>query len=168
MKEADLGPLANIGKQEILDRLAHFREAMAVLEEQMREAAKEFPQVEALLSIRGIGLYTALVIVAELGEPGRFKNRREVGAYAGLTPRVRQSGSTERRGHISRQGPSLLRWVLVQAAMMAHKHDPPLQNFYQRVRKRSSAKIARVALARKLAIISWVRLRHWEQERRAA
>ncbi len=86
-------------------------------------------------------------------------------AYTGLTTRVHQSGDHCYRGSITRQGSPWLRWVLVEAAMKVVRRDDALRNFYTRVRKRSSAKIARVATARKLAEICWKRLRRWQRER---
>jgi transposase len=124
---------------------------------------KAFPQTEVLTTIHGIGLYSALLIVAELGEVERFRTAKQVGAYAGLTSRVHQSGGHCYRGSITRQGSPWLRWILVEAAMKAIQDDAALKNFYTRLRKRSSAKIARVATARKLAEICWKRLRRWQR-----
>jgi len=112
----------------------------------------------------GIGLFSAPLIVAELGEVERFRTAKQVGAYSGLTSRVHQSGAHCHRGSISRQGSPWLRWILVEAAMKTIREDAALKNFYTRVRKRSSAKIARVAAARKLAEICWKRLRRWQRE----
>lgn len=117
-----------------------------------------------LADIHGIGLYSALLIIAELGEVERFRRAKQVGAYTGLTSRVHQSGGHCYQGSITRQGSARLRWVLVQAAMKAVREDPALRNFYNRIRKRSGAKIARVAAARKLAEICWKRLRRWHHE----
>jgi transposase len=103
------------------------------------------------------------LIVAELGDPERFRSAKQVGAYSGLTARVYQSGDHAYHGHITRQGSPWLRWALVQIAIRAVRGDSALENFYLRVRKRSSAKIARVAVARKLAEISWRRLRRWHR-----
>ena len=61
-----------------------------------------------------------------------------------------------------------MRWILVEAAMKATREDPPLKNFYQRIRKRSGTKIARVAVARKLAEICWKRLVAWQKQPAAA
>jgi len=102
------------------------------------------------------------------GEPERFRNGRQVGAYAGLTARVHQSGKTEHRGSVSKQGSRWLRWILVQAAIKLVRHDERLGNFYTRVRKRRGRNVARVAVARKLAGICWVRLRRWQREQAAA
>ena len=113
--------------------------------------------------MHGIGLFSALLIVAEIGEPERFTDGRKVGAYAGLTARVSQSGESCHHGHITHQGSPWLRWILVEAAMRLVRKDRKLNNFHTRIRKRSSAKIARVAVARKLAGICWVRLKNWRR-----
>ena len=102
-----------------------------------------------------------MVIIAEFGDVLRFRTAKQAAAYTGLTTRVEQSGNHCYTGHITKQGPSWLRWVLVEAAMKVIQEDLPLANFYARIRKRSSAKIARVATARKLAEICWKRLRRW-------
>ena len=162
--EQDFGPIENLVRDELLARLAHYRRQMAILDEHIAPAATNLPQAEALTNIYGIGLFSALVIVAELGEVERFRSAKQVGAYAGLTARVHQSGGHCYHGSITRQGSPWLRWILVQAAMKVVREDAALRNFYARVRKRSSAKIARVATARKLAEICWKRLRRWQRE----
>jgi transposase len=160
----DLDPVDTLTRDELLARLGHYDAALAAQDRLLDELAGHFPQAEALTCLFGIGRYSALLIVAEIGEPGRFKDGRKVGAYAGLTARVHQSGSHCYRGSITRQGSPWLRWILVEAAIKAIRHDAALKNFYTRVRKRSSAKIARVAVARKLAEICWKRLRRWQRE----
>jgi transposase len=163
-RKQDFGPMENLVRDELLARLEHYRRQLAIWEVHISEVRAAFPQVEALLDIYGIGTYTALMIVGELGEVERFATAKQVGAYAGLTARVHQSGGHCYRGSITRQGSPWLRWVLVEAAMKVVHEDVALKNFYTRVRKRSSAKIARVATARKLAEICWKRLRHWHRE----
>ena len=112
--------------------------------------------LQALTDIHGIGWYSALLIVAELGEVERFRAAKQLGAYAGLTARVHQLGAHCYQGSIMRQGSPWLRWVLVEAAMKTTRQDPALKNFYQRVRKRASAKIARVHGG-----FLWLFLRFW-------
>ena len=85
-----------------------------------------------------------MLIIAELGEVERFTDARQVGAYAGLTARVTQSGEHTYTGHITRQGSPCFRWVLVQAAMKVVRKDRKLAAMYQRIRKWSSRHIARV------------------------
>jgi transposase len=164
-RQQDFGPIENLIRDEQLLRLEHYRKQLAILEERVLALRETFPQVETLMEIGGIGLSSALVIVGGPGGGERFRTAREVGAYAGLTSRVHQSGGHCYRGSIKRQGSPWLRWILVEAAMKAVSDDAGLKNFYQRIRKRSSAKIARVAAARKLAEICWKRLRRWHRQR---
>jgi transposase len=145
----------------MLLRLEHYRRQLAVIDARLEELRAQVPQVEALLTIHGVGLYTALLVIGELGEVERFRTARQVGSYAGLTARVRQSGDHCYRGAITREGSPWLRWILVEAAIQAIRKDLALKNFYQRIRKRSGAKKARVAVARKLAEICWKRLIAW-------
>ncbi len=167
LRTLELGVGANLTRDELVLRLEHYERETAKLDAGLGQLAREFPEVEALTELYGIGLYSALFIVAELGEVDRFTVDRQVGAYAGLTARVHQSGGHDYHGHITRQGSPWLRWVLVQAAMKVIRADDALRNFYTRVRKRSSKHIARVAVARKLAGICWIRLRQWHREHAA-
>ena len=160
----NFGLVGNMLRDELLARLKHYDRQIAVFDEHLARCRPDFPQVEALADIHGIGLYSALLIVAELGEVERFRVAKQVGAYTGLTSRVHQSGGHCYQGSITRQGSPWLRWILVEAAMKTIRQDAALKNFYTRVRKRSSAKIARVAAARKLAEICWKRLRRWQRE----
>jgi transposase len=160
----EFGPVEGLVRDELLERFRHFARQIALFDQRLEERQPAFPQVEALADIRGIGLYSALLIVAEIGEVERFHTAKQVGAYTGLTSRVHQSGGHCYQGSITRQGSAWLRWVLVQAAMKAVQKDVALKNFYSRIRKRSGAKIARVAAARKLAEICWKRLRWWHRE----
>ena len=160
---ANLGPAANRVKGELLRRLEHFENELQLMTVELEQAAAYYPEVEALLDIHGFGLFSALVVIAEIGEPWRFPSGDKVAAYTGLTARVNQSGGHSYQGHITRQGSNMLRWILVQVSMHVTRRDAKLNSFYQRIRKRSSAKIARVAVARKLAVIAWVRLRNWHR-----
>jgi len=173
----DLGLSGNLARDELVRRLEHYGRSfdpealdgeIATFDAHLEAVASEFPEAEALEVLHGIGRYSALLVVAEIGEPERFRNGRQVGAYAGLTARVHQSGGHEHRGGISKQGSRWLRWILVQAAMKLVRRDERLANFYQRVCKRRGRNVARVAVARKLAGICWVRLRRWQREQAAA
>jgi transposase len=134
------------------------------LDERLEERRPEYPEVGALIGMSGIGLYSALMVIGEFGDESRFHNAKQAAAHTGLTTRVFQSGDRCRHGHISRQGSGWLRWILLEAAMKFVREDVPLANFYERIRKRSSAKISRVAAARKLAEICWKRLLRWHRE----
>lgn len=163
LRQVQLGDGTDLVKEELLERIQHFQSQLKHWDDELGKLHEVFPQADALLDIYGVGLYSALLIVGEIGEPWRFGNAKQVGTYAGLTARVNQSGDRCRHGSISRQGSAWLRWVLVQIAMRVVRRDQRLRNFYTRVRKRSSSKKARVGVARKLAGICWVRLMRWHR-----
>ena len=163
----DFGSVGNAARDEIYLRIVHYHKELTKMDRAIEAVAPSFPEVEVLLPIRGIGLYTALLIVAEIGEPGRFQNGRQVGAYAGLTAQVNQSGGHCYYGHITKQGSKWLRWCLGQVAMKVLPDDPALKRFYTRIRKRSNWRVARTAVARKLAGICWQRLNCWHNEHAA-
>ncbi len=160
----DFGPVENIVRDELLARLEHYGKHLTLINARLEEIRDDFPELESLLDIYGIGVYTGLVIIAELGEVERFRTAKQVGAYAGLTCRVHQSGGHCYHGSITHQGSPWLRCVLVEAVINVVRRDVALKNFHTRIRKRSSRNIARVATARKLSEICWKRLLRWQRE----
>lgn len=163
-RRQEFGGIDDQVRDELLARLGHYRKEIQAVDERLAVLQDQFPQVECLIDIHGIGLYSALVIIGELGEVERFRSARQVGAYAGLTSKVLQSGSHCYYGKITRQGSPWLRWTLVEITLHAVRRDDGLRNFYQRLRKRAGSNKARVATARKLAEICWKRLRRWHRE----
>jgi transposase len=119
------------------------------------------PRVQRLTTIPGIGPFIAIVLVLELGDIHRFASAKRVASYVGLTPRVRGSAGRVRAGHITKEGNRLLRWVLVLAATQAVRKPGPLRTWFHAVKKRRGKKVARVALARRLAEIVF---HVWHQE----
>jgi transposase len=119
------------------------------------------PRVQRLMTIPGIGPFIAIVLVLELGDIHRFATAKRVASYVGLTPRVRGSAGRVRAGHITKEGNRLLRWVLVLAATQAVRRPGPLRAWFHAVKKRRGKKVARVALARRLAEIVF---HVWPQE----
>src|SRR5206468_1778690 len=97
----------------------------------------------------GVGPFTALVLLAEIGDITRFGSARKLAAWAGLTPTVRGSDRTVRHGHISKQGSVWVRWILCEAAQTA-KRSPQFAASYQAIARRRGKKIATTAIARKL------------------
>jgi transposase len=161
--QQEFGSMDNVVRDELLLRLKHYQHQLDIFDRHLEQLRSEFPQVQAITDIRGIGLYTALLVIGELGEVHRFRTARQVGSYTGLTSRVRQSGDHCYHGRITREGSAWLRWILVEAAIKVVREDERLKSFYQRIRKRSGVKIARVAVARKLAEICWKRLVQWQR-----
>jgi transposase len=119
------------------------------LDAEVRQLAKADPRVTVLTQLPGVGPFTALVLLAEIGDITRFGSARKLASWAGLTPTVRGSDRTVRHGHISKQGPTWARWVLCQAAQTARRH-PDFAPGYQAIAKRRGSKIATTAIARKL------------------
>jgi transposase len=124
------------------------------LDWEVRQRAKTDPRVKVLTTLPGVGLFTALVILAEAGDITRFGSARKLAAWAGLTPTVRGSDRTVRHGHISKQGSAWLRWVLCEAAQTAKRH-PDFAASYAAIAARRGKKIATTAIARKLLTRAW-------------
>jgi transposase len=107
-----------------------------------------------LRTLPGVGEFTALVMVAEIGDITRFPNARKLASWAGLTPTVRGSDLKVRHGHISKQGSVWLRWALNQAAQTA-KRSPDFAASYTALAQKRGKKIATIAIARKLVTRAW-------------
>jgi transposase len=116
--------------------------------------AKADPQVKVLRTLPGVGEFTALVMVAEIGDISRFGSARKLASWAGLTPTVRGSDLHVRHGHISKQGSVWLRWAMNQAAQTA-KRSPEFAASYAAIAGRRGKKIATIAIARKLLTRAW-------------
>jgi transposase len=126
------------------------------------QRAKADDRVDVLCQIRGVGPYTAMLIIAEVGEIARFPDARHLCAWAGLTPTVRSSDGKARLGHISRQGSPALRWALVEAAQKCTTGGGPLREQFERITKRRGRKVAKVAVARQILTLSYYGLRDGE------
>jgi transposase len=121
---------------------------------ELRQHAKADPRVKTLTTLPGVGQFTALVMLAEIGDISRFPNARKLASWAGLTPTVRGSDLTVRHGHISKQGSAWLRWVMNQAAQTA-KRSPEFSATYAAIAQRRGKKIATIAISRKLLTRAW-------------
>jgi transposase len=117
---------------------------------QLREKANQDERVRWLQTIPGIGEVSAMMLLAEIGDLGRFRDPAALCSYAGLVPRLRESAGKAARGGITRQGSPWLRWIMVEAAQVATRCSPAARRYYQRLLRRKHKHVARVALARKL------------------
>jgi len=124
------------------------------LDWEIRQRARSDPRVKVLTELPGVGPFTALVILAEVGDISRFASARKLASWAGLTPTVRGSDRVAHYGHISKEGSVWLRWVLCEAAQTA-KRSPQFTATFQRIAKRRGKKIATTAVARKLLTRAW-------------
>jgi len=118
-----------------------------------------------LMSIPGVGPVTAVSIWAEVGDFSRFSSPEKLCAFAGIVPTERSSGGVQRLGHITRAGSTILRYILVEAAMRVRNTEKStvLYEFYKTVKEKRGAMRARVALARKILSISWYMVKKGEQ-----
>jgi transposase len=146
-------------------------EEMEMFNQQIRRAEKELkrfsagnPAVELLMTIPGVGLRTAETVVAYLDDPHRFRRNKSVGAYLGLVPSQDQSGSANRLGHITREGPASVRRMLCEAAWQAIRRSPTTRRYFERIEQgnRDRKKIAVVATAHYLARVMLAMLRTGE------
>ena len=119
------------------------------LDREVHQRARSGPRVQVLTALPGVGPFTALVLLAEIGDITRFGSARKLASWAGLTPMVRGSDRTVRHGHISKQGSVWVRWILCEAAQTAKRH-PDFATSYQDIARRRGKKIATTAIARKL------------------
>lgn len=157
LSELPLSPAARQEMEQSLGLLDHLKDLIVEQNREIRRQAGLSPEARLLMSVPGVGFYTALLIVSEIGEIGRFPSARKLTSYAGLIPTTRSSGGHTYHGRITKQGSSWLRWAVIQATMHAVRRPGPLQRFYRRQERRKGSKIARVAAARKLLIqIYWV------------
>jgi transposase len=147
-----------------LEQLELFRAQLRTLRKALDKLGKSSPAVQLLTTIPGVGPRTAEVVVAYLDDPRRFKNAREVSAYAGLVPRQFQSGTIDRKGRITKRGPCYLRKILVECAWLMPRYNAWGARLVERIShgQKGRRKSAVVALARKLLVRCWAMLRKGE------
>lgn len=114
------------------------------------QALKDKALEEVYQSTVGVGPISGRVLANELGDMQHFKNERQLFSYIGFTPSEHSSGEHTRQGHITKQGKSILRKILVQAAWTAVRYDKELRAVFERIGKKAGAKRAIIGVARRL------------------
>jgi transposase len=158
-----LGVSTRVALRSLVRQLNFLEEEQGGLDESLHQlagSARYAAAVEEMGSLCGVGVLTALVFLTELGDLGRFANRRQLAAYLGLAPRSFESGEiNDRKGHITRQGSSRVRKVLCQATWARVRCEPEEKRAYERIvaRNPKKKKIAVVASMRRLAVRMWHR-----------
>lgn len=139
---------------------------LEAVEAKIAERAAEDEQVKLLESVPGLGHYSAVAIASRIGNIERFKRPASLANYFGLTPGCRNSGeATQRLGSITKQGSKMVRYLLNQAVIKVLRFDGAMRTWFKRIKKRRGAKIARVAVMRRLATILWHMLKKKEKYR---
>lgn len=152
-------------RQELLQLLDGFDRKIEQLTAAIEQEAEHWPEVQCLRSHPGVGPLTALAYVLVLGTPDRFHSGKQVGSYLGLIPCEDSSAERWRLGHITKQGNALLRYLLGQAALCAARGDKEWRQQYVHLTMRRNHAIAKVAMARKLAVrLFWMWRRGWNYE----
>jgi transposase len=128
---------------------------VAPLERELRQAASDDARVVLLKSISGVGDLLGLTLASEIGDVTRFSTPRKLIGYAGLAPRVHQSGGRAHTGALSKAGSRTLRWAAVEAAHAAWRPSNPWHRLYTDISKRAGKNPAKSAVARKILIACW-------------
>ena len=149
-------------RQDLLDLLDQLTPKIQALSRALEDVVEKRPVTRQLMTHPGVGPLTALAFELVIGTPERFPCGKQVASYVGLVPSEESSGDRRRLGHISKQGSALLRFLLVEAAQVTVRSQPEWRSTFFHLAMRRGRKIAKVAMARKLAVhLYWM----WRQGR---
>jgi transposase len=165
LESLPLPPWTSRRRQELLELLDQFDPRIDELSVAIEHEAERWPEVQRLQTHPGVGPITALAFVLVLGSADRFRCGKQVASYLGLIPCEDSSADRWRLGHISKQGNALLRYLLGQAAQSAARCDEQWRHQYAHLTMRRNRAIAKVAMARKLAVrLFWMWRRQWDYQ----
>jgi transposase len=160
-----LAPWASRRRQDLLELLDRLNPTIAALSQAIEQEVEKCPEAQRLQTHPGVGPLTALAFVLIIGNPDRFQCGKQIASYLGLVPLEDSSGNRRRLGHITKQGNSLLRFLLVEAAQVTARSLPEWRSKYVHLTIRRGRKIAKVAMARKLAVrLYWMMRKEWDYE----
>ena len=160
-----LAPWASRRRRDLLELLDRLSPIIAELSQAIEQEAEKCPQAQRLMTHPGVGALTALAFVLIIGEAERFGCGKQVASYLGLVPLEESSGNRRRLGHITKQGSSMLRFLLVEAAQVTVRSVPEWRSKYLHLMMRRGRKTAKVAMARRLAIrLYWMWRQEWNYE----
>jgi transposase len=160
-----LAPWASRRRRDLLELLDRLSPMIAELSQAIEQEVEKCPQAQRLMTHPGVGALTALAFVLIIGEAERFRCGKQVASYLGLVPLEESSGNRRRLGHITKQGSSMLRFLLVEAAQVTVRSLPEWRSKYFHLMMRRGRKTAKVAMARRLAIrLYWMWRQEWNYE----
>ena len=160
-----LAPWASRRRRDLLEGLDRLNPTIVELSQAIEQEAEKCPEAQRLRTHPGVGSLTALAFVLIIGSAERFQCGKQIASYLGLVPSEDSSGDRRRLGHISKQGNALLRFLLVEAAQVTVRSLPEWRSKYFHLAMRRGRKIAKVAMARKLAIqLFWMMRKGWDYE----
>lgn len=137
------------------------------ISKELKKESEESEEARLLMTIPGVGYFSAMCIVASIADIDRFSNEEKLCSYAGLVPSTRQSGSIVKHGAITKQGDRYIRWTLIECVWQHMKwaDDTRLTRFYKRIKRRKGKKVAVVATARKMLVSMYYMLKRREEFR---
>jgi len=160
-----LAPWASRRGHDLLELLDRLNPTIGALSQAIEQEVEKCPEAQRLRTHPGVGPLTALAFVLIIGKPDRFQCGKQIASYLGLVPLEDSSGNRRRLGHITKQGNSLLRFLLVEAAQVTVRSLPEWRSKYVHLTMRRGRKIAKVAMARKLAVrLYWMMRKEWGYE----
>jgi len=160
-----LAPWASRRRQDLLELLDQLSPKIQELTRALEQEVEKRPAARRLMTHPGVGPLTALAFELIIGNPDRFGCGKQIASYVGLVPSEESSGDRRRLGHISKQGNSLLRFLLVEAAQATVRTDPDWRRQFLHLALRRERRIAKVAMARKLAVqLFWMWRKGWDYE----
>ena len=160
-----LAPWASRRRRELVELLDRLNPTIAELSQAVEQEAEKCPQAQRLMTHPGVGALTALGFVLIIGNAERFSCGKQVASYLGLVPLEESSGNRRRLGHITKQGSSIVRFLLVEAAQVTVRSLPEWRSKYHHLMMRRGRKTAKVAMARKLAVrLYWMWRKGWDYE----
>jgi transposase len=160
-----LAPWASQRRRDLLELLDRLDPTIAQLTQAIEQEVEKCPEARRLQTHPGVGPLTALAFVLIIGRADRFQCGKQIASYLGLVPLEESSGDRRRLGHITKQGNSLLRFLLVEAAQVTVRSLPEWRSKYFHLAMRRGRKIAKVAMARKLAVrLYWMMRKEWDYE----
>ena len=160
-----LAPWATRRRRDLLDLLDRLTPTMAELSHAIEQEVEKCPAAQRLRTHPGVGSLTALAFVLIIGEVNRFRCGKQVASYLGLVPLEESSGNRRRLGHITKQGSSMMRFLLVEAAQVTVRSLPEWRSKYLHLVLRRGRKIAKVAIARRLGVhLFWMMRKEWNYQ----
>ena len=158
-----LAPWASRRRRDLLELLDRLNPTIAELTQLIEQEVEKYPLAQRLMTHPGVGALTALAFVLIIGEAERFECGKQIAAYLGLVPEEDSSGESRWLGHISKQGSGLMRFFLVEAAQVTVRSDTEWRNKFFHLAMRRGRKIAKVAMARRLAVrLYWMWRNDWD------
>ena len=160
-----LAPWASRRRHDLLELLDRLTPTIADLSHAIEQEVEKCPAAQRLRTHPGVGSLTALAFVLIMGQADRFRCGKQVASYLGLVPLEDSSGNRRRLGHITKQGSSMMRFLLVEAAQVTVRSLPEWRSKYLHLVLRRGGKIAKVAMARRLAVqLFWMWRREWDYQ----